>query len=101
MIPKQESSPSSQGRGSSRRRFLQGMSAGSVAGVVAAGSPPLLQAAAQQSAAEAGKTKTSVELRRARLPVLRQADVAVVGGSVSGVAAALHFARNGRSVVVI
>ena len=91
------------GTGSSRRSFLQGISAGTVAGVVATGSSPLLlnTAAAQPSVAEAGKKKAGVKLRRARLPVLRQADVVVVGGSVAGVAAALHFARAGRSVVLL
>src|SRR5690242_79716 len=102
MILKDESDRSSRGRGSSRRRFLQSVSAGAVAGVVAEGVAPLSQAAAAQpSATEAPKTKASVQLRRARLPVLRQADVIVVGGSVSGVAAALRFARAGRSVVLL
>ena len=87
----------------SRRRFLQGVSTGSLAAVVAGGSSPLLQkaAAAGMPAAETGRTNVTVQLRRAQLPVLRQADVIVVGGSVAGVAAALRFARAGRSVVVI
>ena len=90
------------GTGSSRRRFLQGISAGAVAGVVGAGSAPLLQnAAAAQTTVPEVRKKAGVQLRRARLPVLRQADVVVAGGSVAGVAAALRFARAGRSVVLI
>src|SRR5215831_19341920 len=102
MIRKNANDHSLHGRGSSRRRFLQGMSAGTVAGVVAAGNSPLLHAAAAQpSTPEDRKARLSVQLRRARLPVLRQADVVVVGGSVSGVAAALRFARAGRNVVLL
>src|SRR5207237_6288518 len=88
------------GTGSSRRRFLQGVSAGAVAGVVGAGTSPLLQraAAAQTTIGEPGKKKVAVQLRRARLPVLREADVVVVGGSVAGVAASLRFARPSRRV---
>ena len=43
----------------------------------------------------------SVSYTRATLPVLRTAEVAIVGGSFAGVAAALALARAGRSVVLI
>jgi ribulose 1,5-bisphosphate synthetase/thiazole synthase len=103
MIQRSGSDKVRRGTGSSRRTFLQGVSAGTVASVVAAGGSPLLQraAAAQPAAPRAEGKRAAVRLRRARLPVLRQADVIVVGGSVAGVAAALRFARGGRSVVLV
>jgi hypothetical protein len=58
-------------------------------------------ALAQSSAPKARPIKAGVQLHRARLPVLRQANVIVAGGSVAGVAAALRFARAGRSVVLL
>ncbi len=86
-----------------RRRFLQGISSGTVATVLRAGhsepSPAAAGAASQSRAAR--KSGPSVQLRRSRLPVLREADVAVIGGSITGVAAALQFARAGRKVVLV
>jgi dienelactone hydrolase len=86
----------------SRRRLLQGMSAGSVATVLAAGPPAgvAATAAAGQTGAAAGQ-QSKVRFHRARLPVLREADVIVAGGSLAAVAAALEFARAGKSVVLI
>lgn len=93
----------SQGMGSSRRLFLQGVSGGTIATIVAAGHAGLLPetAIAQDQLPEAGRTAPSVQLRRSRLPVLRKADVVLIGGSVAAVAAGLQFARAGRKVVLV
>ena len=42
-----------------------------------------------------------IELPAKSLPVLSNTDVIVLGGSFAGVAAALEFARSGRSVVLV
>lgn len=44
---------------------------------------------------------TQVQFSRRELPILRTAEIAIVGGSLAGVAAALEFARAGRKVVLI
>jgi hypothetical protein len=56
-------------------------------------------AANQTSGAK--QTEARVRFNRARLPVLRKADVVIAGGSLAGVAAALEFARAGKTVVLI
>src|ERR1035441_8638802 len=87
----------------SRRRFLQGVSSGTVATIVAASHSGLLPqiARAQDQLPQTGKARVGVQLHRSRLPVLRRADVVVIGGSVAGVGAALEFARAGRKVVLV
>jgi ribulose 1,5-bisphosphate synthetase/thiazole synthase len=91
------------GRDPSRRRFLQGVSSGTMATIVMAGHSGFLpeSARAQDQFPQTRKRGPSVRLRRSRLPVLRNADVVVIGGSVAGVAAALQFARAGRKVVLV
>lgn len=42
-----------------------------------------------------------IRFRRPELPVLRTCDVAIIGGSLAGVAAALELAGAGRTVVVV
>jgi ribulose 1,5-bisphosphate synthetase/thiazole synthase len=92
-----------QGTGLPRRRFLQSMSGGTVASVLVNGQAGLLPQAATAAEQPRGALKSarSVRFRRARLPILRKADVIVIGGSVAGVAAALAFARAGRKVVLV
>jgi hypothetical protein len=87
----------------SRRRFLQGVSSGTIATIVVAGGSGFLPetALAQDQLPEIQKRAPRVQLHRSRLPVLRKADVVVIGGSVAGVAAALQFARAGRKVVLV
>ena len=87
----------------SRRRFLRGVSSGTIASIVMSGSSSLLSeaAVAQDQSPKAGKRGPSVQLHRSRLAVLRKADVVVIGGAVAGVAAALQFARAGRKVVLV
>ena len=89
--------------GLSRRRFLQGISNGTLATVVMSGGPSFLpgMTASTGPIPEAGKSATSVYLRRSRLPVLREGDVVIVGGSVAGVAAAVQFARGGIKVAMV
>jgi len=89
--------------GSSRRRFLQGVSGGTIATIVMAGHSGFGpdSALAKDQLPPAGKEGRRVRLRRARLPILREADVVVIGGSVAGVTAALQFARAGRNVVLV
>jgi len=89
--------------GPSRRRFLQGVSTGTIATIVTAGHSGLLPevALAQEQLPQTAKRGPGVQLHRSRLPVLRKADVVVIGGSVAGVAAALEFARAGRRVVLV
>jgi ribulose 1,5-bisphosphate synthetase/thiazole synthase len=88
--------------GVARRRFLLGMSCGTVASIVRAGHPGVLAApaAGSEAPAKAGKRRSSVWLHPSRLPILRKADVIIIGGSVAGVAAALQFAQAGLKVVV-
>ena len=87
----------------SRRRFLKGVGAGTIATVVTAGHSGFLPevALAQDQTTRTGKRGASVQLDRSRLSVLRKADVIVIGGSVAGVAAALQFAREGHKTVLI
>ena len=87
----------------SRRGFLRGVGGGTVATIVTAGQSGLLSelALAQDQPVPAGRKTAAVQLRRSRLPVLRQTDLVVIGGSVAGVAAALQFARAGRKVVLV
>jgi len=42
-----------------------------------------------------------IEYPHTTLPVLREAEIAIVGGSIAGIAAALTLAQHGRSVIVI
>src|SRR5512136_1680762 len=65
----------------SRRRFLKGVSAGTIATIVTAGHSGFLPevALAQDQPAHIGKRGASVQLDRSRLPVLRKADVIVIG----------------------
>ena len=74
-----------------------------MATIVTAGHSDFLPqtAIAQDQLPEARKRGRSVELHRSHLPILRKADVVVVGGSVAAVAAALQFARAGRKVVLV
>src|SRR6266498_1113929 len=72
-----------------RRFFLQGIGGGTIATIVTG------------QLSSAGQSMNTVQFRRSRLPVLRNADVIVAGGSVAGVAAALQFARAGRKVVIV
>jgi len=90
------------GAGSSRRRFLQGVSSGTIATIAMARHSGLLpETALAQDQIPQSRKRPSVLLRRSRLPILRKADVVVIGGSVAGVAAALEFARAGRKVVLV
>ena len=82
-----------------RRRFLQAVSAGTAATLVAG--PGYLSALTPDDPASRGKQKRYVQINRSRIPVLRKADVILVGGSVAGVAAALCFARAGFKVVLV
>lgn len=95
--------PRNRDAGPSRRRFLQGVSSGTIATIVSAGHSAFLsgKALAQDQLSQTNKKGPSVQLRRSRLPVLRKADVIVIGGSVAGVAAALEFARAGHKVVLV
>jgi ribulose 1,5-bisphosphate synthetase/thiazole synthase len=87
----------------SRRCFLKSVGAGTIATVVAAGDPGFLKeaAAAQNQPPHNGKTGMSVQLSLSRLPVLRKADVVIIGGSLTGIASALEFARAGRKTVLV
>ena len=86
----------------SRRSFLEGIGGGTVATVITAGhSGSLPQTAVAMQQARKQRRGPSVQLHRSRLPVLHKADVLVIGGSLAGVAAALEFARAGRTVVLI
>src|ERR1035437_121663 len=87
----------------SRRRFLQGVGSGTMATIVTAGHAGFLPqaAVAQNQLPQTRRGGPGVQLHRSRLPVLRKADVVVIGGSVAGVAAALQFARAGRKVVLV
>jgi len=89
--------------GSTRRRFLQGISSGTMATVVMAGGTNHLPAATavQGQLPQARNRGPQIQLHRSRLPVLHKADVVVIGGSIAGVAAALEFARGGRKVVLV
>lgn len=82
----------------SRRRFLQGISAGTVATIVAR--PTCLSAMAVQGATLA-QLPNVVQIDRSQVPVLRKGDVVIIGGSVAAVAAALQFAKNGLKVVMV
>lgn len=42
-----------------------------------------------------------IDYRETTLPILQQVDIAVVGGSLAGIAAALRLARDGQSVLLI
>ncbi|HEV2066037.1 MAG TPA: FAD-dependent oxidoreductase [Thermomicrobiales bacterium] len=42
-----------------------------------------------------------VQYEQTTLPILREADIAIVGGSFAGIAAALRLARAGLAVIVI
>ena len=84
--------------GMSRRRFLQGLSAGTIATIVA-GSERFSGTASAQS--KATTTGQSVQIGRSHLPVLRRGDVIIVGGSIAAVAAALRFAGLGHKVVLV
>ncbi len=53
------------------------------------------------SGAHTNGGSAQVWTQRRGLPVLRASDVLIVGGSLAGVAAALHYARHGRNVVVV
>ncbi len=92
-----------QGWVSSRRNFLMGVSTGTIATIVTAGHPEFLPevTVAQDRPARADQPGIHVRLDSSRLPVLRKAEVIVVGGSVAGVASALQFARAGRKVVLV
>ena len=87
----------------SRRSFLRGVSAGTIATIVTTGHPGYLREAAlaQGQPTHTGKRGASVQLDRSRLPVLRKADVIIIGGSVAGVTSALQFAREGRKTVLV
>lgn len=80
----------------SRRRFLQGLSAGTIATIVAGSGRFPAVALAQD-----GMEGRYVQIRRSRVPVLRKGDVVIAGGSVAAVAAALRFAASGHKVVLV
>ena len=82
----------------SRRRFLQGLSAGTIATIVG-GSERFPGVALAQN--ELGTNSRFVQIRRSRLPVLRKGDVVMVGGSIAAVAAALRFSGSGHKVVML
>lgn len=81
-----------------RRLFLRGLAGASVAGIIRLGGASVHpQISENGSIAPAGR----VQFGATRLPILRRAEVIVIGGSLAGVAAALEFARAGRKVVLI
>ncbi len=84
--------------GMSRRRFLQGIGAGATATIVTRGG--YLPGQTINGMATDRREKY-VQLRRSRIPVLRNVDVLVIGGSVAGVAAARRFASDGLRVAIV
>jgi ribulose 1,5-bisphosphate synthetase/thiazole synthase len=85
-------------KGISRRRFLQGVGAGTVATIVTG--PAYLRGRALP-AMSAGAEGTSVRIDRSRIPVLHNVDVVILGGSLAAVASALRFSRSGLTVVMV
>ena len=53
------------------------------------------------SSAKPSQSVAHVNLTRTELPVLREADVVVAGGSFAGVACAMRLAREGRKVLLV
>jgi len=82
--------------GMSRRDFLQGVVGGSVATLVLGDS-----AAGLGQPQRKPKTVQKVRFCRRDVPILREGDVVIVGGSFAAIAAALEFARAGKKVVVV
>ena len=86
----------------SRRLFRRGLAGASVAGIFTPGfAERALTSQTEADRVPAGAEMACVRFDAARLPILRRADVIVIGGSLAGVAAALEFARAGRKVVLI
>jgi ribulose 1,5-bisphosphate synthetase/thiazole synthase len=85
-----------QKKGISRRDFIGGVVGGSVA-TLAMGD------LAGGFVEPKGKTKEAQKVRfsRTHVPVLRKADVVIVGGSFAAIAAAAEFAQAGRKVVLV
>lgn len=79
----------------SRRNFLKGLGAGTVAILVT--DTALLHG---QEPDPAGNGP-SVRFERSRIPILLRADVIIAEGSLAGVAAALEFSRAGKKVVIV
>ena len=84
--------------GISRRRFLQGISAGTVATIV---SRPIGLSGMALNDTTLAPNQDAVQIDQSRLPVLRKGDVVIIGGSVAAVAAALQFAHKGLKVVMV
>jgi ribulose 1,5-bisphosphate synthetase/thiazole synthase len=82
----------------SRRGFLQGIGAGTIATLAAR--PAYLRGMVLAGATSA-KDRSCVQIGRSRIPILRKSDVIILGGSVAAVAAALQFAHNGLKVVMV
>ncbi|MHC4149385.1 MAG: FAD-dependent oxidoreductase, partial [Planctomycetota bacterium] len=82
--------------GMSRRDFLQGVVGGSVATLVLGDSASGLGQPERKP-----KTAQKVRFCRRDVPILREGDVVIVGGSFAAIAAALEFARAGKKVVVV
>jgi ribulose 1,5-bisphosphate synthetase/thiazole synthase len=82
----------------SRRRFLQGLSVGTVATLVA---QPRHLSGMGLPGVTSVDTRRFVQIDRSRVPILAKADVVIAGGSLAGVSAAAEFARRGFKVVIV
>lgn len=93
-------------QGFSRRKFIKGMASGAV-GTVFLSSAPLKMF--EEHAKEGGLPKneyffghkSGVRLNSARLPIIKKADIVIIGGSLTGISAALEFASAGLKVVLV
>ena len=81
----------------SRRLFVQGLATTSIATLAA----PNLLFGRFSSNGENILEDPNVIFSRSPLPVLRNGDVIILGGSFPAIAAALEFARSGKRVVLV
>jgi ribulose 1,5-bisphosphate synthetase/thiazole synthase len=77
----------------SRRDFLGGVVGGTVATILAT--------ACEGGAQGTGDTQVKVQFPASNLPILREAEVVIAGGSFAAVAAAFEFAKAGKKVVLV